>query len=67
MPKASEAKKLVSVLATSIPLTETREKTIETAKAVEIAKAVETAKAVKSAQTGKDGKKNKDVYPEILA
>ena len=56
-----ETKKLVSVSATSTPVTRTREKTVETAKAME------TAKAIKTAGTGKDGKKSESEYPENLA
>ena len=56
-----EAKKLVSVLATSTSVTETKEETIETAETVE------TAKADEIVGTGKDGRKSKGEYPENLA
>ena len=61
MPRASEAKKLVLVLASSTLVTGTREKTVETPKAVETAKTVETV------GTGKDGKKSEGEYLENLA
>ena len=48
-----EIKKLVSVLATSTSVTETKEKTIE------------TAETVKTAEVGKDGKESKDEYPNL--
>ena len=46
-------KKLVSVLATSTPMTGTREE------------AVDTAKFVETAEVGKDDKKSKDEYPNL--
>ena len=52
--------KPVSVLAISTPVTETKKKTVGTAKVVETAKAVETAK------TGKNGGESKDEYLENL-
>ena len=52
---SSEAKKLVSVLVTSTPVTKIREEMVETAKAIE------------TAGTGKDGRKIKSEYPENLA
>ena len=55
---SSKAEKLVSVLATCMPVTGTRKETIETTKAVKTAKAVETV------GTGKDGKKSKDELEE---
>ena len=55
-----EVKKLVSVSATSTPVTETREKTVETAKAVK------TAEAVESAKVGKDGAESKSEYPNLV-
>ena len=54
-------KKLVSVLVTSIPVTGTREETVETAEAMKTVKAVETA------GTGKDGGKSKCKYQENLS
>ena len=68
MPKASKAKKLVLVLATSPPVTGTREETFETAEAVETAKAVETAEVIKTAEAiefakvGKNGVESKGDY-----
>ena len=61
VPRVSKAKKLVSVPATSIPVTGTREETVESLEAMKTAKAVETA------GIGKDGKKSKSKYPEDLA
>ena len=60
VPGASEAKKLLSVLATSTPITETRDQTVETDEIVETAKDVETV------GTSKDGKKSESGYPENL-
>ena len=48
-----EAKKLLSVLATSMSVTKTREETVGTAEAVE------------SAEIGKDGAESKDEYPNL--
>ena len=48
-----EVKKLVSVSATSTPVTETRKE------------AVETAKAVKTAEVSKDGKESKGEYRNL--
>ena len=62
-----EAKKLVLVSATSTPVIENREKTVETIKAIETAEAVKTAKAIKAAGTGKDGEKSRNEYLENLA
>ena len=58
-----EAKKLVSVLATSTPVTETREEAV--AEAVETAKAVETAEAVESTEVDRDGAQSKGEYPNL--
>ena len=55
-----EAKKLVSVLASSTLVTGTKKKTVETIKAIETTKAVETAGA------DKDDKKSKSKYPKNL-
>ena len=46
------------VLATSTPLTETREKVVKTAKIGETTKTVEIAEAIKTTKAGKDGKEN---------
>ena len=62
-----EAKKLVSVSATSTPVTGTREETVETAEAVETTKAMETTKVVRTAKIGKDGQKSGGECPENLA
>ena len=61
MPRASEAKRLVSVLVTSTPVTETRKERVETTKAVETVKTVETAR------TDKDRRKNEGEYLKNLA
>ena len=52
-----ETKKLVLVLATSMPVTEIREKVIETA---------ETVEAVETAEGGKDGKESEGKNPKNL-
>ena len=52
-----EAKKLVSVLATSTPVIETREETV--------AEAVETVEAVESTEVSKNGAKSKSEYPNL--
>ena len=52
-------KKLVLVLATSTPVTETRKE------AVKAAKAVGTTKAVQTAEVGKNGEENKGKYPNL--
>ena len=59
MPKASEAKKLVLVAATSTPVTRTREKTVKTAEAVENVKAIESTKV------GKNGAESEGEYPNL--
>ena len=51
----------MSVLATSTPVTRTKEETVE------IAKAVETAKAIETARIGKNGGKSKSQYLKNLA
>ena len=51
-----KVKKLVSVTATSTPLTGTREETVETTEAVK------TAEAIKTAEVGKDGNESKGEY-----
>ena len=56
MPKASEVKKLVSVLATSTPVTEARKK------ADEIVEAVETAEAIEFTEVSKGEAESKDKY-----
>ena len=55
-----EVKKLVSVSATSMPVTETREETVETTKAIKTAKAFGTAKV------GKDSDKSKSEYLNLV-
>ena len=65
-PSIPEAKKLVSVSATSTPVTDTQEETVETVKAVETAEVVETAKAVETAGTDKDGKESEGKYLENI-
>ena len=52
-----EAKKLVLVLATSTPVTETREEAVT--------EAVEIAKTVESTKFGKDGAESKGEYPNL--
>ena len=59
MPRASEAKKLVSVSATSTPVTEAREEADETAEAVE------TVEAVESTEVGKGGAESEGEYPSL--
>ena len=59
-PKKGD-KKLVSVLATSTPLTETREEAVETVETGKTAEVVETTGA------GKDGKQSKGKYSKNLA
>ena len=53
-------KKLVSVLATSTPVTGTREEAVEAAESIETVKAVETAKV------GKDDEESKEEYPNLI-
>ena len=53
MPRASEAKKLVSVSVTSTPVTETREE------------ADKTAEAVESTKVGKGGAESEGEYPSF--
>ena len=63
MPPKSKSKervkKLVSVLATSTPVTGTKEEAVETAESVETAKLVDTA------EVGKNGKESKGEYPNL--
>ena len=54
-----EAKKLVSVSATSTPVTETKEEADKTAEAVE------TAEAIESTKVGKSGAESKGEYPNL--
>ena len=54
----SKTKKLVSVLATSTPVTETREEAV--------AKAVKITEAVESTEVGKDGAKSEGEYPNLV-
>ena len=54
-----EAKKLVLVLATSTPVTETREEADETAEAIE------TAEAVESTKVGKGRAESEGEYPSL--
>ena len=56
MPSEEETrfKKLVSVLATSTPVTRTRNK------------GVEAAKAVETVEVGKDGEESKGEYPNLV-
>ena len=49
----------MSVLAISIPVTETRKE------AFEVAKSIRTAKAVETAKIGKDDEKNKCEFPNL--
>ena len=60
-----EAKKLVLVLATSTPVTETREEADETAEAVGTAEDVETNETVESTEVGKGGAESKGEYPSL--
>ena len=55
----TKVKKLVSVSATSTPVTETRKE------AVEAAKSIGTADAVEIAKVDKDNKESKGVYPNL--
>ena len=55
----SGVKKLVSVSATFMPMTRTREEVVEAAKSVGTAKAVETV------EVDKDGKESEDEYPNL--
>lgn len=48
-------KKLVSVLATSMPVSRTREEVVETFKIAKTAEAIETAGAGKDGEESKDG------------
>ena len=59
MLRASEAKKLMSVSATSTPVTEARDKADETAEAIEIVEAVE------SIEVGKGRAESKGEYPSL--
>ena len=52
-----KAKKLVLILATSTPVTKTREEAV--------AEAVKTAKAIESIEVGKDGAESKGEYPNL--
>ena len=62
-----KTKKLVSVSATSTPVTGTRKETVETIKGFETTKAVKTTKAVGTAGIGKNSKESEGEYPENLA
>ena len=60
-----EVIKLLSVLATSTPVTETRAETIEATEAVKTAKAIETVKTVGTAKVGEDDNKSKSDCPNL--
>ena len=54
------------VLATSMPVTRTREKAIETGEIVEIAKAVKTARDGKNGEESKEGENPRSNLEQIL-
>ena len=60
-----EAKKLVSVSVTSMPVTGTRAEIVEATEAVETIKAVEATEVVGTAEIGEDGNESKDKCPNL--